>query len=415
MRRAWLAVGGAAGLVLAAGSGAIGSGAIGSGVPTQALGTYRITPDQVPAPSTSVPNPPKVVPRPEGARLAAPEGFRVELFAENFKRPRWAVEAPGGDVFVADPTLGSVLVLHDGDGNHVIDETERSEFATGLSQPFGMAFANGALYVADADAVLRFAYAPGQRVAAGAPAKIVDLPHGPQGHWTRNIRFAPDGSYFYVTVGSSSDHDPDPDPLRAAVLRFAADGSGRTVVVTGTRNPIGLDLNPASGAPWAAVQERDGIGDDAVPDFVTELRPGTFYGWPWTYIGQHPEPRIAAGPPDVVKTAVVPDVLIQAHSAVMGLVFYTGTSFPAKYRGGAFVALRGSSGRSKRTGYKVVYLPFDGAKATGGYEDFVTGWMLGEDSADVWGRPVGLCVLRDGSLLVTDDGASKIWRVSYGG
>jgi glucose/arabinose dehydrogenase len=380
----------------------------------QGPATHRITPDQVPAPTTSSPNPPKVVPLPQGARLTAPDGFRVEIFADGLKRPRWAVEAPNGDVFVSDPSLNAVLVLRDRNGNHAIEPDERSEFASGLTQPFGMAFANGALYVADTDAVLRFAYEPGQLKASGAPVTVAELPHGPKGHWTRNISFSKDGTSFWVTVGSSSDHDPDPDPLRATVLRFKADGSGREAIATGVRNAIGFDLNPSGGAPWMAVQERDGIGDDAVPDFVTELKTGAFYGWPWSYIGQHLEPRLTESRPELVKTAVVPDVLIQSHSAVMGLVFYSGASFPARYRGGAFAALRGSSGRSKRTGYKVIYLPFEGAKATGAYEDFVTGWMLGEDTPDVWGRPVGLAVLRDGSMLVTDDGAGRIWRISYG-
>lgn len=381
----------------------------------QALGSYHITADQLPPPTSSGPNPPKIVPKPDGVQLTLPPGFRIDVFAEGLKRPRWAVEAPNGDVFVSDPSLGSVLVLHDLNGNHAIEESERTEFATGLKQPFGMAFANGGFYVADTDAVLRFTYTPGQRRAEGEPVKVADLPNGPKGHWTRNIRFTPDGSAFYVTVGSSSDVDPDPDPLRAAVLRFKADGTGREVIVTGTRNPIGLDLHPVTAEPWVAVQERDGIGDDAVPDYVTHLQPGVFYGWPYAYIGPHEEPRRKGERPDLVKTAIVPDVLIQSHSAVMGLAFYTGTSFPAKYRGGAFVALRGSSGRSRRTGYKVVYLPFAGGKASGGYEDFVVGWMLGEDSAEVWGRPVGLCVLKDGSMLVTDDGAARIWRVRYGG
>ena len=295
----------------------------------------------------------------------------------------------------------------------MIEDGERTEFATGLKQPFGMAFRNDALYVANTDAVMRFDYRKGQAKAAGEHAKVTDLPSGPKGHWTRNIDFAPDWRSFYVTVGSSSDIEVEPDPLRATILKFDIDGSGREVVATGVRNPIGFDFHPKTNRPWMAVQERDGLGDDVVPDYVAEVHSGAFYGWPYAYAGTHEEPRRKGERPDLVKKSVTPEVLIQAHSAIMGLVFYDGRMFPEKYRGGAFAALRGSSNRSRRTGYKVIFLPFTDGRATGGYEDFVAGWMLGEDRPEVWGRPVGLAVLKDGSLLVTDDCAGKIWRVSY--
>lgn len=377
--------------------------------------THHIKAGDLPAPSAPVSNPPKVVPRPDGATLAVPPGFRVEIFAEGFPRPRWAVQAPNGDVFVSDSSAGSIYALHDANGNHAIDESERTEFATGLKQPFGMAFANGGLYVANTDSVVRFDYAPGQ-VRATAPAtKVTDLPSGPTGHWTRNIRFTPDLTHFYVTVGSSSNVDPDPDPLRAAILLFRVDGSDRQVIATGIRNAIGFDLHPATHEPWMAVQERDGLGDDLVPDYVARVRKGAFYGWPYAYIGTHEEPRRKGERPDLVRKAVTPEVLIQAHSAIMGMAFYTATSFPEKYRGGAFAALRGSGSRSRRTGYKVVFLPFENGNATGTYEDFLVGWMLGEDRPEVWGRPVGIAMLADGSMLVTDDGAGRIWRVRYGG
>jgi len=392
-----------------------GIGVLASGPPAAGLKRYHFTVNDLAEPSVSAPNPPKVVPRPEGATLTLPPGFQAEIFAENFKRPRIAVEAPNGDIFVADPSIGTVLVLHDADGNHVIDGGERSEFATGLNAPFGMAFHGGHLYVAATDAVLRFPYASGQRQATAAGEKIADLPHGPTGHSTRNIRFSPDGTWFYVTVGSASDIDVDPDPLRAAVLRFKPDGSGREVVVTGTRNPVGIDFHPRTREPWITVQERDGIGDDLVPDYMARARTGAFFGWPYAYIGAHEDPRHKGARPDLVKTAVVPDVILQAHSSVMTLAFYDAPQFPARYHGGAFVALRGSSNRTRRTGYNVVFVPFKGGDAAGGYEDFLVGWMLGEDSPEVWGRPVGLAVLKDGSLLVTDDGAGRIWRVTHGG
>jgi glucose/arabinose dehydrogenase len=400
--------------MVGAAAGLMAIGVLADGRQAAELKTYHFTMNDLAEPSTSTPNPPKLVPRPEGATLTLPPGFQAAIYAENFNRPRVAVEAPNGDVFVADTSTGDVLVLHDADGNHVIDTGERSEFARGLNAPFGMAFHGGHVYVAATDAVLRFPYTSGQLKATAAGEKIADLPHGPTGHTTRNIRFSPDGAWFYVTVGSSSDIDVDPDPLRAAVLRFKPDGSGREVVVTGTRNPVGLDFHPQTHEPWITVQERDGMGDDLVPDYVARARSGAFFGWPYAYIGAHEDPRHKGARPDLVKTTVVPEVLLQAHSSVMTLAFYDAPQFPPRYRGGAFVALRGSSSRTKRTGYKVVFVPFENGKAGGGYEDFLVGWMLGEDSPEVWGRPVGLAVMKDGSLLVTDDGAGRIWWVTHG-
>jgi glucose/arabinose dehydrogenase len=376
--------------------------------------TYHITAKDIGEPTTQVPNPPKVVPKPADVELAAPEGFKVELFAEGFKRPRWVVEAPNGDVFISDSTANSIYVLRDANKNGTIEESERTEFATGLTQPFGMDFGKDGFYVANTDSVVRFPYKAGDTKASGAPTKLADLPSGKTGHWTRTLRFAPDGKTFYVTVGSSSNVDVETDPIRATVLRFNPDGSGREVIATGVRNAIGFDFHPQTKEPWVAIQERDGLGDDLVPDFVAKLKKGSFYGWPYAYSGQHEDPRRKGEKPELVKTAIMPDVLIQPHSAIMGMVFYNGNVFPARYRGGAFAALRGSSGRSKRTGYKIIYLPFaKGGQPTGGYEDFVTGWMLGEDKPEVWGRPVGLAVRKDGSMLVTEDANGKIYRVSY--
>lgn len=404
-----IVLGGALALV---GTLAAGMTVVTTAADTPVLKTYHFTAKDLPEPSESKPNGPKMVPKPDDVSLTMPPGFSIALFAEGIAKPRMATQAPNGDVFVSDPS-GVVFALHDANGNHVIEESERTEFAKGLKQPFGLAFYKDSLYVADTDAVLRFAYKPGQVKAEGEPAKITDLPNGPAGHWTRNIRFAPDGKSFYVTVGSSHNIDIDPDPLRATVLKFNPDGTGREVIVTGVRNPVGLDFNPQTKEPWITVQERDGLGDELAPDYIAHARKGAFYGWPYAYAGMHEDPRHKGARPDLVKTSVEPDVILQAHSSVMGLAFYTGKSFPAKYRQGAFVALRGSSGRTKRTGYKVVFVPFEKGKATGSYEDFVVGWMLGEDKPEVWGRPVGLTVLKDGSMLVTDDGAGKIWRVSY--
>ena len=377
--------------------------------------TYHFTARDLPAPSDPHPNPAKVVPKPATASLQVPAGFTASLYASGgFKRGRLAGQAPNGDVFVVDSGAGSLFVLRDADKSGTIEDSERSEFATGLKQPFGIAFQPGALYVANTDAVVRFAYQPGQLKATAAPSVVTPLPSGPAGHWTRNIAFTPDGSAFYVSVGSSHNIDPDPDPLRATVLKFKADGSGRETIATGVRNGVGLAVNPATSEVWTTVQERDGLGDDLVPDYMAKVVPGVFYGWPYSYIGAHEDPRHVGAKPDLVKTTAVPEVLFDAHSSVMELTFYTGTAFPARYRSGAFAALRGSSNKTKRTGYKVVYVPFEKGQPTGGYEDFATGWILGEDSPEVWGRPVGVTTLQDGSLLVTEDGNGTIWRIAYG-
>lgn len=376
--------------------------------------TYSFSVKDLATPSEQKPNPPKLVPRPDGASLSLPSGFSATLFAAGgFKRPRNLAQAPNGDVFVVDSGPGSIWVLRDADRNGTIEDTERSEFATGLKQPFGIAFQKGAVYVANTDAVVKFAYAPGDLKASAGPDTVAALPSGPTGHWTRNIAFSPDGRTFYVAVGSSHNIDPDPDPLRATVLKFNADGSGREVVVSGARNPVGLAVHPTTREPWMTVQERDGLGDELVHDYVAKVAAGRFYGWPYAYLGAHEDPRHAGKMPDLVKKTAVPEVLFEPHSSAMTMVFYTGKTFPARYRSGAFAALRGSGGRTKRTGYKIVYIPFAKGQASGGYEDFATGWMLGEDKPEVWGRPVGLAQLQDGSLLVVEDGNGTIWKISY--
>jgi glucose/arabinose dehydrogenase len=276
-----------------------------------------------------------------------------------------------------------------------------------------MAFWKDYLYVGNTDAVVRYRYKSGQTKAEGAPEKIIDLPAG--GHWTRNILFSRDGRKLYVAVGSMSNVDAETDPKRAAILEYNPDGTGFRVYASGTRNPVGMAFHPATGQLWAAVQERDLIGNDLVPEYITSIKEGAFYGWPYAYIGQNEEPRRKGERPDLVKKAVVPDLLIQAHSAVLGLVFYDGQMFPSEYRGDAFVALHGSWNRAPRTGYKIIRVKMKSGKPVGGYDDFLAGWMLAEEKPEVWGRPVGLLVLRDGSMLITDDGAHKIWRVTYSG
>jgi glucose/arabinose dehydrogenase len=307
-------------------------------------------------------------------------------------------------------------------------------FAGGLSLPYGIAFwppgpAPRFLYVAEGGRVLRFPYAPGDTRARG-PAEVVvpRLPEG--GHWTRDLAFSPDGSRLFIAVGSQTNLAGEIEPRppagfvaahapgavwgeeadRANVLVATPDGSDLRVFATGLRNCSGETIEPGSGALWCVVNERDGLGDDLPPDYATSVREGAFYGWPWFYIGRHEDPRVAAGRPDLAGSVTVPDVLIQTHSAPLGIVFYDAAQFPPDYRGDAFVTLHGSWNRSKRTGYKVIRLRFRDGRPTGEYEDFLTGLVLSDDA--VWGRPVGLTVDGAGALLVSEDANGTVWRIS---
>ncbi|HSB12325.1 MAG TPA: sorbosone dehydrogenase family protein [Blastocatellia bacterium] len=374
---------------------------------------YDIKLSELPAPQvlTGPRNQSRVIPKPDDAGLTVPAGFQISVFAENdFKQPRGMALAPNGDVFVTESQGNRITILRDSTGDGRVDE--RFEFATGLNRPFGMAFWRDYLYVGNINGVVRFKYKAGQTKAEGEPEKIADLPGGP-GHWTRNVIFNSSGTKMYVSVGSASNVNAGEEPIRAAISEYNPDGTGHRIYASGTRNPVGLAFNPTTKQLWAAVEERDLIGDDLVPEYVTSIKEGAFYGWPYAYLGQHEDPRRKGERPDLVAKAIVPDVLIQAHSAVLGMVFYEGKMFPSDYQGDAFVALHGSWNRTSRTGYKIIRIKFKNGIPVGGYDDFVIGWMLGEDKPEVWGRPVGLLVLRDGSLLITDDGGHKIWRVTY--
>lgn len=382
---------------------------------TRGPARYQINPAELPPPfhTESARNPPRVVPRPEGARLNLPPGFSVEVFAEgDFVEPRWMALAPNGDVFVADSRPGKIHVLRDTNSDGWPDA--RFVFAEGLTQPLGMAFHGGYFYVANTNAVVRFAYKSGQTKAAGPPEKIADLPGlGYRQHWTRNVIFRPDGKKMYVSVGSESNVSVEPEPMRAAITEYNPDGTGKRIFASGLRNPVGLAFYPGTHTLWTTVNERDGLGDRLVPDYLTSVRDGAFYGWPYAYIGRNVDPRRKGERPELVEKTIVPDLLIESHSAALGLVFYDGKAFPEEYRGDAFVALRGSWNRSEPTGYKIIRVPFRNGKPVGHYEDFLTGWLTEGENAAVWGRPVGLLVNADGSLLITDDGANKIWRVTY--
>jgi glucose/arabinose dehydrogenase len=378
------------------------------------LAHYEIKPSSLPPPLTtpSVNYPPFVVPKPEGGGLTLPPSFHIDTFADGLENPRWMSVAANGDVFVAESNSGRLTILRGVNKHGRADQ--RFVFTTGLSQPFGMAFWRQYLYVANTNGVVRFKYHPGQEQSAGEPEKIVDLPgQGYNQHWTRNLIFSPDGSQMYVTVGSETNAEPESNPLRAAISRYSPDGSGHRIYASGLRNPVGLAFYPGTRTLWAAVQERDGLGDDLVPDYVTSIKEGGFYGWPYFYAGQNEDPGHKGMRPDLMQKTILGDVLIQSHSAVLGLLFYEGNMFPNDYRNNAFVALHGSWNRSKRTGYKIIRIRFKNGKPVGGYDDFIVGWMSNESRAEVWGRPVGLVVLKDGSMLIADDGAQKIWRVTY--
>jgi len=401
----------------------------------------KITEADLPAPgaSRSAANPSWIVARAEGARPQAPAGFAVSLFAAGLSEPRVVRVAPNGDVFVAESAAGRVTVLSAADG--AAKAASAAPFATRLHRPFGIAFYPPGpdpryVYVAETDRVVRFSYRTGEAKAAG-PAEVIvpSLPSG-HGHWTRDLAFSADGKTLFVSVGSASnaaDEMPGApaeglaaftaghalgaawgaEENRADVLAFDPDGGGMKVLATGLRNCAGLMVQPQSGALWCAVNERDALGDDLPPDYATSVKPGAFYGWPWFYIGDHEDPRLAGRRAGLAKSVTVPDVLIQAHSAPLGIAFYDGAQFPAGYRGDAFVALHGSWNRAKRTGYKVVRLRFKDGAPTGEYEDFLTGFVA--DDACVWGRPVDVAVAHDGALLVTDDAGGAVWRVAYQG
>jgi glucose/arabinose dehydrogenase len=357
-----------------------------------------------PNPAGNAANPPKVVPRPEGALLQVPAGFQVEPYASGFKKPRVLLELPGGAVLVTDAIPNGAVYVIDRGGQH-------RALITGLERPFGMALHAGWLYVSEAQSIKRYKLDL-KALSAGPGEEVMPLKGYNGGHWTRSIAFDKKGR-MYVSLGSGSNVDAGDPEDRATVLVANADGSNRSIVAGGLRNPVGIRFQPESGKLWASVQERDGLGDDLVPDFFTEVKPGAFYGWPYAYIGQNEEPRRKGENPEAVKKSIEPDVLLAPHSAVMDFVFYTGRQFPAKYRNGAFLAYRGSSNRSKRLGYNIGFIPFKNGRPSGNEEMFLKGFMMGEDQKEVWGRPVGLVQLRDGSLLFSEDGNNTIWRVSY--
>lgn len=413
---------------------------------TDAPGMVRhIKPSDLPKPyaTPSVRNGSQVVDRPANAKLSVPKGFKVDVFTKELDGPRVVRVAPNGDIFVSETSSDRVRVLRATDGAPAPSQTD--VFASGLDRPFGIAFYPLGenpqwVYVANRNSVVRFAYRSGDLKARGKPQIVVPkLSKSSGGHSTRDIAFSRDGSRLFVSVGSGSNvaekesrKSPEDiqawdakhglgaawgdETLRADVLVFDPEGrQPAKIFATGIRNCVGLNVHADTGDVWCTVNERDGLGDDLVPDYSTRVREGHFYGWPWYFMGQFEDPRHKGVRPDLAGKATVPDVLFQPHSAALTLTFYPDTpvgpsAFPAEYRGDAFVALHGSWNRTKRTGYKVVRLPLDKGVPTGAYEDFMTGFVV--DDNDVWGRPVGVAVAHDGALLVSDDGGDLIWRIA---
>jgi glucose/arabinose dehydrogenase len=390
----------------------------------QKPGTVRkITVNDLPKPfaSKSASNGPDVVSRPQNAWPVALPGFKVELYTSGLDNPRLLRTAPNGDIFLAESEPGRIRVFRGMTSDAKPEEA--TIYASGLKRPYGIAFYPPGpdpqwVYVGNEDEVVRFAYKNGDQKASGKPEHVADLPSG-GGHWTRAVEFSKDGKKLFVGVGSASNvDDPDTNPEernRADIQVCDPANCKLSVYASGIRNAGGgIRANPETGELWCSVNERDALGDNLVPDYITHVQEGGFYGWPWWYIGAHQDPRHAGKHPELKDKTIVPDVLLQPHNASLEFEFYNGDKFPAEYKGDIFAAQHGSWNKGTRTGYEVIRVPLrQTAHATGEYEDFLTGFVL--PNGDVWGRPVGITVASDGSLLVSDDGSNSIWRVSYTG
>jgi glucose/arabinose dehydrogenase len=402
--------------------------------PDQELGrSFRLTPNDLPPPKAtrSVSNAPLALPFTDEAPKV-PEGFTAALFAK-VDHPRRMLVLPNGDIVVAEQRLGYLTFLRAGpDGKAELI----GRHAGGFNRPYGLAWRDGHILVADQDGIWQVPHKLGDvRTRQGESKKAAGVSPDerkpsyasnrqsmltrkgvlgvPGGHTNRPLAIDPKTGALFVGVGSSGNIGIEP-AVKATVQRFAADGSGQTTFVSGVRNPCGLAVNPDTAEIWAVVQERDGLGDGLVPDYMVRLQEGAFYGWPYAYIGQNPQPGFARLSPEKVKQSQLPDLLFESHSSAMDLVFYNGDQFPTEYRGSAFVVFRGSWNRSEPTGYKVVRVPFKDGRPEGSYENFMTGfWVSGRQRAQVWGRPAAIALMKDGSLLIADDLGGTIWRVTY--
>jgi glucose/arabinose dehydrogenase len=382
----------------------------------------KITLEDLPPPyaSESVSNSPNVIPVPDNPTLQVPAGFRVNVFADDLPSVRWMTVTPDGDVLAVQSKENKITLLQDKDNDGVAEVRQTfGDRRNNLDQPLGVTFAGDAFYVANTGEVLRFDYQPGQLKLEGTGTEITKLtPGGYNQHWTRNIVTAPNGKQLYVSVGSKSNVEPEALP-RASIQVMNLDGSERSTFAYGLRNPVGLDFHPVTGQLFTAVNERDLLGDDLVPDYFTPVKQHGFYGWPYAYLSPKLlDPRRMQGDkseqPELAAKTITPDVLFQAHSAALGVQFYNQQQFPKKYHNGAFVAFRGSWNRDRGTGYKIVYVPFgQDHQPLGYYEDFLTGFLVDPETPATFARPVGLQVMPDGSLLLAEDGNSRIYRISY--
>ena len=345
-----------------------------------------------------------LVARPVGAVLTLPAGFKVEEYLGGFSAPRFMALGPSKELLVSDIKDGAVYIVRNG---------KKSRLVAGLDRPYGLAFHHEWLYVAEATSVKRYVYDAKTGDIRGSGEEVIALKDFRGGHITRTLLFDAQGEKLYLGIGSRSNIDAGEHPMRAAINRFNPDGSAHEIYASGLRNPVGLRWYPGTSELWATSVERDGLGDDLPPDFLTRVERGGFYGWPYAYIGPHVDPNHKGAAPEMVKKTLYPSVLLGAHVSPLDFIFYTGTAFPKKYRGGCFVALHGSWNRSKLSGYKISFIPFENGKPLSGPVDFMTGWLLSADGSRAWGRPVGLLQLPDGSMLVSDDGGGRIWRVSY--
>ena len=365
---------------------------------------------QLPAPysTKSADNSPRKEEPPEGFLPTVPPGFRINVFAADFKGPRWMAVAPNGDIFVAETGADQIDILrdpHDGGGAQ-----EREVFAKGTTRVFGIAFHDDYVYVGNMTKLVRFRYDPKTSKRLGEAEQLMKLPGG--GHITRSVAIAPDGKHLFVSVGSSENIGVGEPPIRAAITICDLDGKNARLYATGLRNPVGLAIEPVTGEVWTSVNERDDLGDNLPPDYFTSVKDGGFYGWPYSYIGSNVDDRVKPQKPELVAKAIIPDVLLGAHVAPLQFAFYTGKQFPESYWGGAFIAEHGSWNRATRAGYQIAFVAFKDGQPSADPVPFMTGLVPNPKGRDVDGRPVGVTVAPDGSLLVADDGAGKIYRIS---
>jgi glucose/arabinose dehydrogenase len=347
-----------------------------------------------------------------------PPGFIVKKFADGLENPRWIYVGKNGDVFISEASTwksaNRITIFKDEnkDGTY---ET-REQFLSGLNRPFGMLIMGNYFYVANTDGLIRYPYSEGQKKITASGEKILELPAGGyNNHWTRNIIASADGKKILITVGSGSnvgENGMDKEVRRANILEVDPNGKGERIVASGLRNPVAMDFAPGTTTLWTAVNERDELGDNLVPDYITSVKEGGFYGWPYSYFGQNEDPRMKGQRPDLVKKAIVPDIPVGSHTASLGMAFYKAKTFPEKYHNGVFVAQHGSWNRSTLSGYKVIFIPFKNGKSSGKPEDFLTGFVADEATAKVYGRPVCVVVLPDGSLLVSDDSSNTLWQIT---